>query len=404
MLVKLFTNEKYEYEKYEKANQRMVKLNIKESLVGRWFGVVINTLTTIGPMLIYFVGGLLMIKYDRDLTVGDISVMVALLSRMYMPVNMLLNIQVEVTRSMALFTRIFEYFDMPVEIKNSPDAITPSSVKGTLKFDNVHFHYIKEKPVLKGISFELKEGKSIAIVGPSGAGKSTIINLIPRIYDVVDGQILLDGMDIRKLDLSFLRKNVGMVTQDTYLFNGTIRDNLLYAKFDATEDEIKKACIKANIHEFIMAQPEGYDTIVGNRGLKLSGGEKQRLSIARVILKDPAILIFDEATSSLDSISENLIQEAIEPLIKQRTSIVIAHRLSTIMAVDEILVISDGHVVEKGTHNELVSRGGIYSELYETQFRRALDDYEQRRNSGGEELDTENRGFGVFDFPSPDLV
>ncbi|NLL38385.1 MAG: ABC transporter ATP-binding protein [Clostridiales bacterium] len=404
LLVKLFTNEKYEYEKYEKANQRMVKLNIKESLVGRWFGVVINTLTTIGPMLIYFVGGLLMIKYDRDLTVGDISVMVALLSRMYMPVNMLLNIQVEVTRSMALFTRIFEYFDMPVEIKNSPDAITPSSVKGTLKFDNVHFHYIKEKPVLKGISFELKEGKSIAIVGPSGAGKSTIINLIPRIYDVVDGQILLDGMDIRKLDLSFLRKNVGMVTQDTYLFNGTIRDNLLYAKFDATEDEIKKACIKANIHEFIMAQPEGYDTIVGNRGLKLSGGEKQRLSIARVILKDPAILIFDEATSSLDSISENLIQEAIEPLIKQRTSIVIAHRLSTIMAVDEILVISDGHVVEKGTHNELVSRGGIYSELYETQFRRALDDYEQRRNSGGEELDTENRGFGVFDFPSPDLV
>jgi ATP-binding cassette subfamily B protein len=404
LLVKLFTNEKYEYEKYEKANRRMVKLNIKESLVGRWFGVVINTLTTIGPMLIYFVGGLLMIKYDRDLTVGDISVMVALLSRMYMPVNMLLNIQVEVTRSMALFTRIFEYFDMPVEIKNSPDAITPSSVKGTLKFDNVHFHYIKEKPVLKGISFELKEGKSIAIVGPSGAGKSTIINLIPRIYDVVDGQILLDGMDIRKLDLSFLRKNVGMVTQDTYLFNGTIRDNLLYAKFDATEDEIKKACIKANIHEFIMAQPEGYDTIVGNRGLKLSGGEKQRLSIARVILKDPAILIFDEATSSLDSISENLIQEAIEPLIKQRTSIVIAHRLSTIMAVDEILVISDGHVVEKGTHNELVSRGGIYSELYETQFRRALDDYEQRRNSGGEELDTENRGFGVFDFPSPDLV
>lgn len=387
LLVKLFTNEKHEYGKYENVNRRMIKLNIKESLAGRWFGVVINTLTTIGPMLIYFVGGLLMMKYDSDLTVGDITVMVSLLSRMYMPVNMLLNIQVEITRSMALFTRIFEYFDMPVEIKNAPDAIKPSSIKGTLKFENVRFHYLEEKPVLKGISFELKEGRSIAIVGPSGAGKSTIINLIPRLYDVVDGRILLDGTDIRKIDLSFLRKNVGMVTQDTYLFNGTIKENLLYAKFDATDEEIKQACIKANIHDFIMAQPDGYNTIVGNRGLKLSGGEKQRISIARVILKDPKILIFDEATSSLDSISESLIQEAIEPLIKQRTSIVIAHRLSTIMAVDEILVINDGQIVEKGTHNELVSKGGVYTELYETQFRRAIDDYEQRRNGVGNTAD-----------------
>lgn len=380
MLVKLFTNEKYEYGKYEEANRRMMKLNIKESLVGRWFGVAISTLTTIGPMLIYFVGGLLIMKYNSDLTVGDITVMVALLSRMYMPVNMLLNIQVEVTRSMALFTRIFEYFDMPVEIRNASDAVIPDSLKGTLTFEDVHFYYDEKKPILKGISFALKEGRTIAIVGPSGAGKSSIISLIPRLYDVISGRILIDGIDVRKLDLNFLRKSVGMVTQDTYLFNGTIRDNLLYAKFDATEEELIQASKKANIHDFIMSQPKGYDTVVGNRGLKLSGGEKQRISIARVMLKNPIILIFDEATSSLDSISENLIQEAINPLIDQRTSIIIAHRLSTIMAADEIMVVSEGQVVERGTHHVLVSKGGVYSELYETQFRSALDDYELRKS------------------------
>ncbi len=385
LLVKLFTNEKREYAKYENANHRMIKLNIREGMVGQWFGVLISTLSTIGPMMIYFAGGLIMMKYDKHLTVGDITVMVALLSRMYMPVMTLLNLQVDVMRSMAMFTRIFEYFDKTVEIKNAPDAITPDSLKGAITFENVYFHYDEEKPILKGINFSLEEGKSIAIVGPSGAGKSTIINLIPRFYDVVSGRILIDGIDIRKLDLTFLRKNIGMVTQDTYLFNGTIRDNLLYAKFDATDEEIVEACKKANIHEFVMAQPDQYNAIVGNRGLKLSGGEKQRMSIARTILKNPEILIFDEATSSLDSISENLIQEAIEPLIGKRTSIVIAHRLSTIMAADEILVVSDGQVIERGTHYDLVSKGGVYTELYETQFRRALDDYELRRNEHEEE-------------------
>ena len=382
LLVKLFTNEKYEYDRYVKANSKMVKLNIRESLTGRWFGVAINTFTNIGPMLIYLAGGILIMKYDNSLTVGDISVMVALLGRMYQPINSLMNIQVDLIRSMALFTRIFEYYDMPVDIKNEPDAITPASVTGNLRFENVSFYYDEKMPILNGINFDLEAGKSIAIVGPSGAGKSTIINLIPRLYDVTGGRILLDGMDIRKLDLVFLRKNIGIVTQDTYLFNGTIRENLLYARFDATDEELVEACKKANIHDFIMAQPNGYDTIVGNRGLKLSGGEKQRISIARVILKDPAIMIFDEATSSLDSISESLIQDAIEPLIKGRTSIIIAHRLSTIMAVDEILVISGGQVVEQGKHHELVAKGGIYTELYETQFRRALEDYEARKVEG----------------------
>jgi len=303
-----------------------------------------------------------------------------LLGRMYQPINSLMNIQVDLIRSMALFTRIFEYFDMPVEIKNEPDAIVPASLKGSIKFENVSFCYDNSMPILNNLSFNLEAGKSIAIVGPSGAGKSTIINLIPRLYDVTGGRITIDGIDIRKLDLEFLRNNIGLVTQDTYLFNGTIRENLLYAKFDATDDELIDACKKANIHDFIMAQPNGYDTIVGNRGLKLSGGEKQRISIARVILKNPPIMIFDEATSSLDSISESLIQDAIDPLIKGRTSILIAHRLSTIMAVDEILVISDGKVVEQGKHHELVARGGVYTELYETQFRKALEDYEARRN------------------------
>ncbi len=379
LLVKLFTNEKYEYAKYEKTNARMIKLRIIESLTGRWFRVTISTLTSIGPILIYLVGGLLIMRTNSSLSVGDIAVMVALLSRMYQPVNSLLNLQVDVIRSMALFTRIFDYFDLPVEIQNEPDAITPSEVHGSIAFENVSFEYEKDKPILNGISFDLQKGKTIAIVGPSGAGKSTIANLIPRLYDVTDGRILFDGIDIRKLDLAYLRKNIGVVTQDTYLFNGTIRENLLYAKQDATENELIDACKKANIHDFIIAQPMGYDAMVGNRGLKLSGGEKQRVSIARVILKNPAILIFDEATSSLDSISESLIQEAMDPLISGRTSIVIAHRLSTIMAADEILVISDGDIVERGTHYDLVGRGGIYTELYETQFRRALDDYELRR-------------------------
>ncbi|MBP3891102.1 MAG: ABC transporter ATP-binding protein [Solobacterium sp.] len=373
MLVKLFGQEKREYEKYEAANRKMVDLNIKESMAGRWFRVVITTFTSIGPMLLYLVGGILMMRYNHDLTVGDITVLVTLLGRMYGPVNSLLNIQVEWIRSMAMFTRIFEYFDMPVEIKNKENAIVPKEAKGNVRFEHVEFYYEPERQILKDVNFELESGHSIAIVGPSGSGKSTMINLIPRLYDVTGGAVYFDGIDVRDLDLTYLRKNVGVVTQDTYLFNGTIKENLLYAKPDASEEEIVSACAKANIHDFIIAQPDGYNTVVGNRGLKLSGGEKQRLSIARVLLKDPALLIFDEATASLDSISENKIQEAIDPLIDSRTSILIAHRLSTILAADEILVVKDGKIVERGKHQDLVKKDGVYRELYETQFARALE-------------------------------
>lgn len=370
LLVKLFGKEDQEYQRYEEVNRRMIKLHIKERMAGRWFFVVLTTVTSIGPMLLYLVGGILMMKYDSSITVGDITVLVALLGKTYMPVNSLLNIQVDWIRSMALFTRIFEYFDMKIEIENPKDAVIPDAASGEVEFKNVDFSYDEDRKILKDISFKLESGKSVAIVGPSGSGKSTIINLIPRLYDVKSGTVSFDGVDVRRLDLNFLRKNVGVVSQETYLFNGSIRDNLLYAKPDATEEEMIEVCRKANIYEFIENQEKGFDTLVGNRGLKLSGGEKQRLSIARVLLKNPALLIFDEATSALDSISESKIQEAIDPIIKERTSILIAHRLSTILAADEILVVKDGEIVERGHHKELVDLGGVYTELYNTQFRK----------------------------------
>ena len=370
LLSKLFVTENYEFDRYQEANKQMIRLNIKESMAGKWFRVVINVFTNIGPMLIYLVGGILIIEYgNTDLTIGDITVMVALLGRMYGPVNSLLNIQVDMIRSMALFDRIFEYFDLPVEIDNDPQALRPESFAGELAFEEVSFHYDPDQPILNNVSFELKPGSSVAIVGPSGAGKSTIINLIPRLYDVTGGRILLDGVDIRKLDLAFLRQHIGVVTQDTYLFNGTIRENLLYAKPDATQAEIEQACREANIHAFISGLPKGYDTVVGNRGMKLSGGEKQRLSIARIILRKPGLIIFDEATSSLDSISEHAIQEAIEPILAKSTSLIIAHRLSTILSADEILVLEKGKIVERGDHETLVKKGGIYTMLYSTQMK-----------------------------------
>ena len=370
LLVKLFGKEEYEYERYSEANQRMIRLNMKEKLAGRWFFVVLSTFTSIGPMLIYLAGGVLMMKYDADLSVGDVTVMVSLLGQMYRPVNSLLNIQVDWMRSMALFSRIFEYLDMPVEICNATDAVRPDLTGGDIVFSNVSFSYEEDRPILKDVSFSLKSGDCVAIVGPSGSGKSTIINLIPRLYDVGSGSITWAGTDIRNIELDHLRAGIGVVSQENYLFNGTIRENLRYARPEATEEEMIEACKKANIYDFIEKQESGLDTMVGNRGLKLSGGEKQRIAIARVLLKDPVLFIFDEATSALDSISESRIQEAIEPIIETRTSILIAHRLSTILSADEILVVDAGRIVERGQHKDLVAAGGVYQKLYETQFSR----------------------------------
>ena len=381
LLVKLFTREDAEYQRFVGVNEEVTQLSLKEQRSGRWYRVVMGMFTQIGPLLIYFAGGFLIIRQlDTALTVGVITATVALINRLYRPVQSLLDLQVDFTRSLALFTRIFDYFDMENSIVSPENGKKPDLHNTDIVFDHVSFSYSEDKPLLTDINFTVPGGKMYAVVGPSGSGKSTVVNLIPRLYDVTGGRVLLDGCDVRDCDLVYLRHGIGMVTQDTYLFNGTIRENLLYAKPDATQEEIEAACRTASIHDFIVGQEDGYDTQVGNRGLKLSGGEKQRISIARVMLKNPEILILDEATSALDSISENAIQEALEIMMRGRTSIVIAHRLSTILKADKIMVVKDGIIAEQGTHEELLEAGGVYRELYETQFRQILD-YEAEKDN-----------------------
>ena len=385
MLVKLFTREDKEYENFVEVNEQVTKLSLKEQRSGKWFRVMMGLFTQVGPLLIYFAGGVCLIKkYDTTLTVGIVTATVALINRLYRPVESLMNLGVDFTRSLALFTRIFDYFDRENPLKSPENGVKPDVANKDIVFDHVKFSYTPEKELLKDVTFTVPGGKMYAIVGPSGSGKSTVVNFIPRLYDVQDGSVTINGEDVRNFDLTYLRQQIGVVTQETYLFNGTIKENLLYAKEDATDEEIEKACKIASIHDFIVKQPDGYNTMVGNRGLKLSGGEKQRISIARVILKDPKILILDEATSALDSISENAISEALEVLMQNRTSIVIAHRLSTIMKAEKIVVIADGHVAELGTHQELLDKNGIYRDLYETQFRQVLEMQDQSKTGDPE--------------------
>ncbi len=379
MLVKLFTKENDEYNKFKNINHEVTKTSIRERRAGSWFHVFLGMFIQIAPLFIYFAGGfLIMGKGDTNLSVGDITVVVALVNRLYQPVRALLDLQVDFVRSLALFTRIFEYLDRPHEIENPENPLKPDISDSYVEFSDVHFSYEKDKEVLKGINFKVPSGKMYAIVGTSGAGKSTIIGMIPRLYDAVSGEVKISGVNVKDFDLSYLRTNIGIVTQDTYLFNGTILENLLYAKPTATKEEIENACKVANIYDFIMSLPNKFDTIVGNRGLKLSGGEKQRVSIARVVLKNPKILILDEATSSLDSISENLISEALNNVMKGRTSIVIAHRLSTVIAADKIMVIEKGIITAEGNHSELIEKSPKYKELYETQFKKVID-YEKQK-------------------------
>ncbi len=374
LLVKLFTREKTEYDKFVKVNDEVTQLAMKEQRSGSWFRVVMGMFTQLGPLLIYFAGGLFIIKeVEPSITIGVVTATVALVNRLYRPVESLMDISIDFTRSLALFERIFDYFDKTVTIKSPPEGGHPDMDNKDIYFQHVAFGYSRDKQILKDIDFTVPGGKMYAIVGPSGSGKSTIVNLIPRLYDVDRGSVKINKVDVRRYDLTYLRGNIGMVTQESYLFNGTILENLMYAKADATRREVEDACRMANIHDFIVSQPEGYDTEVGNRGLKLSGGEKQRLSIARTILKNPKILIMDEATSALDSISENAIQDALEKLMQGRTTIVIAHRLTTILKADCILVVNDGVIAEKGTHDELLEKNGIYKDLYETQFRQVLE-------------------------------
>ncbi len=373
LLMKMFTREDREFAKFDVVNKEVTRFSMKETRSGSLFSVAMGMFIQLGPLLIYFAGGLLIIEHlDPTLTVGTVTATVTLVNRLYRPVESLLNLQVSFTRSLALFSRIFDYLDRAESITSPENGKKPDVAQRDIVYSHVAFGYEPDRLVLTDIDFKVPGGQMYAIVGPSGSGKSTVVNLIPRLYDVASGSVQIAGIDVRDFDLEYLRMCIGVVTQEAYLFNGTILDNLRYAKEDATIEEVEAACKVANIHDYISSQPDGYLTQVGNRGLKLSGGEKQRLSIARVVLKDPKILILDEATSALDSISEAAIQQALEQLMVGRTSIVIAHRLSTILKADRILVVKDGVVAEQGTHDELLETGGVYRQLFDTQFSHVL--------------------------------
>jgi len=367
-LMKIFTTEAREEEKFRDVNGDVIDLQVKETLAGRWFIMTISIFSAIGPMLVYFLGGVLVARGQSPLTVGAIVTAATLLTRLYGPVTQLSNVHVDVIRSFALFERIFEYLDMKPEVANRADAVDMSVEKGRVDFHDVRFSYAPSREVLHGISFTARPGEMTALVGPSGAGKTTIANLIPRLYDATGGVVEIDGQDVREVTLESLRRKIGFVMQEPYLFNATIRENLVYGSPDVTREEVEETCKTAYIHDFIMSLPNRYDTVVGNRGIKLSGGEKQRISIARVLLKNPKIIVMDEATSSLDSVSEHYIQKAMVTLLTGRTSIVIAHRLSTILNADQILVVQAGEIVDSGRHAELLAHSDLYRKLYETQF------------------------------------
>ena len=381
LLTKTFGRQRQQVAKFDKENEHLVALEIRQQMVGRWFFAFISTFFSIMPALIYLVEGYISFgpghspipRANLGDVIGTLVAFTTLQSRLYFPIGQLLTVQVQWQGAFALFDRIFEYLDLPLEITDKPGAIVldPATVQGNIEFDHVTFRYgpEQERPTLHDVSFTVKPGQLTALVGPSGAGKTTITYLVPRLYDVESGAVYIDGHDVRDVTLESLGQAMGVVTQETYLVHSTIRENLLYARPDATEEELEAASRAAAIHERIMELPDGYDTVVGERGYKLSGGEKQRIAIARVILKDPHILILDEATSSLDTHSERLIQAAIEDLLQQhRTTIAIAHRLSTILAADQILVVDSGQIVERGTHQELLDLDGLYARLYREQF------------------------------------
>ncbi len=405
LLVKTFGRQRLEIDRFRDTNRRVRDIGVRRALVGRWFFLGLGIAGAIGTALIYWAGGHLVL--GGAITVGTIVAFAAYLTRLYGPISALSNVQVEFATSLVSFERVFEYLDLPVEIQDRTGAVGLDAVEGLVRFEDVSFTYLTVpdaageaspkvaahdsetdgRDVLAGtvwpvasrrwaladLSFEIQPGQLAALVGPSGAGKTTVTYLLPRLYDPTQGRITVDGHDLRDVTQESLALQMGMVTQETYLFHDTVRANLLYAKPDATQDELEAACRAANIHSFIAGLSDGYDTVVGERGYRLSGGEKQRLAIARVILKDPRILILDEATSHLDSGSEALIQAALEPLLEGRTSLVIAHRLSTILAADKILVLDEGRLVEEGSHPELLARGGLYAQLYKIQFDKESD-------------------------------
>jgi ATP-binding cassette subfamily B protein len=368
LLVKAFVTQLREVTRFRRLNAELRDLNVRQAMIGRWFFMLMGVLGTAGPAILWLFGGYLVLEGQASVGVV-VTFATVLLGRLYGPVGSLANLQVNVVGSLALFQRLFEYLDLPLEVEDRPGAASLVSARGAVAFDQVTFTYgASVEPALRDVSFEIAPGQLAALVGPSGAGKTTVTSLLPRFYDPQQGTVRIDGQDIRDLTLESLGRQMGMVFQDTYLFHSSVRDNLLYARPEASEAEMVAAARAAHADEFIQSLPDGYDTIVGERGHRLSGGEKQRVAIARVILKDPRILILDEATSNLDSESEYLIQAALKPLFRGRTSIVIAHRLSTILAADVILVFDHGRLVEQGSHYQLLEQGGLYARLYERQF------------------------------------
>ena len=417
LLIKLFGRALEETERFRERAGNVRDIGVRRAVIGSTFFMILGLVSAVGTALVYGLGGWYVIQ--GTFTIGTIVAFGAYLGQLYGTLQGLASAPVDFSTSMVSFERVIEVIDLPHDIPEKENAVVLQNVKGDLEFDNVNFNYsIDESKLLKGvkrygrmedvgavlslagkgdgkkkddelssgdeesdgtsqardaalegISFKANAGQLVALVGPSGAGKTTITYLIPRLYDPSDGVIRIDGQDLRNLTLDSLSSAIGMVTQETYLFHDTIRTNLTYAKMDATQAEIEAAAKAANIHQFIVDLPERYNTIVGERGYRLSGGEKQRIALARVILKDPKILVLDEATSSLDSESESLIQDALKRVMAGRTSIVIAHRLSTILAADMILVMDRGRIVERGTHEQLLKMEGVYSQLYETQFR-----------------------------------
>jgi ATP-binding cassette subfamily B protein len=366
-LIKSFVREPFERARFSRAGTELMGLEIRLAMVGRWFIASINAMVIIGPALVWLAGAWLAI--NGGVTVGTIVAFVGYLGRLYTPASALAGVQVQIVSALAVFERIFAYLDMKPEGDEKPDAIVLGNVRGDVRFDDVYFNYSEDRTALDGVSFHIQPGQMAAFVGPSGAGKTTITQLVPRFYDPQRGSVRIDDIDVRDVTLSSLRANIGIVTQETYLFHDTIGANLRYAREDASDEQMIAAAKAANIHEFIAGLPLGYNTIVGERGHKLSGGERQRLAIARVLLKNPCILILDEATSALDSNNEALIQAALVPLMQGRTSLVIAHRLSTILNADVIFVVEHGRIVESGSHHELLARDGAYAQLYLKQFR-----------------------------------
>jgi ATP-binding cassette, subfamily B, bacterial len=370
-LIKSFVRETFERARFYRVGTDLMTLEIRLAMVGRWFIAAITAMVVIGPATVWLVGAWLVIH--GGVTVGIIVAFVAYLGRLYGPASSLAGVQVQIVSALAVFERIFEYLDMEPEgaVRSVParEVVVLRDVRGEVAFEDVRFSYSPDRIALDGVSFRIAPGQMAAFVGPSGAGKTTITSLVPRFYDPQEGSVRVDGHDVRDVTLASLRENVGIVTQETYLFHDTIDANLRYARPDATDAELIAAAKAANIHGFVASLPDGYATIVGERGHKLSGGERQRLAIARVLLKNPCILILDEATSALDSANEAAIQDALVPLMAGRTSLVIAHRLSTILNADVVFVVEQGRIVEHGTHDELLALDGAYAKLYWTQFR-----------------------------------